>query len=86
MRGRSAFESGLRPMLASHRIESTGDVVEVEASGDLAYCWTNLTVRIVPRAGGNAMVRTGSAMSVLRKQPDGAWLLVRDANMLALAA
>jgi uncharacterized protein (TIGR02246 family) len=86
MRGRGAFESGLRPMLASHRIESIGDVVEVEVSGDLAYCWTNLTVRIAPRDGGKAMMRSGSALSILRKQPDGAWLLVRDANMLALAS
>ncbi len=86
MRGRDMFEHGLRQILATHRIESSGDIVEVEVSGDLAYCWTNLTVRIVPRAGGNAMVRKGSAMSILRKQAGGAWLVVRDANMLALNA
>jgi len=36
MRGRGAFEQGLRGVLASHRIESTGDIQELEVSGDLA--------------------------------------------------
>ncbi len=40
MRGRSSFESALRKLLATHRIESTGEVKEVVVSGDWAYCWT----------------------------------------------
>jgi len=40
MRGRDSFEAGLRALLADHRIESTGDVQEVQVSGALAYCWT----------------------------------------------
>ena len=52
MRGRSSFEQGLRALLTQHRIESTGDVQEIEVSGNLAYCWTNLSVRVVPLAGG----------------------------------
>jgi len=86
MRGRAAFASGLRKLLSTHRIESTGDVKEVAVSGDLAYCWTELTVRIVPQAGGDAVTRAGNALSILRKQADGAWVVVRDANMLAVAA
>jgi uncharacterized protein (TIGR02246 family) len=82
MRGRSAFESGLRKLLTTHRVESTGEVQEVEVSGNLAYCWTELKVRIVPQAGGNAATRAGSALSILRKQASGSWVVVRDANML----
>ena len=82
MHGRSAFESGLRKLLATHRIESTGDVQEVEVSGDWACCWTELTVRIVPKSGGDAPTRRGSALSIFRKQAGGSWVLVRDANML----
>jgi uncharacterized protein (TIGR02246 family) len=83
MRGRSVFEAGLRKLLGTHRIESTGVVQEVEVSAGLAYCWTDLTVRIVPLdGGGEAATRTGSALSILRKQPSGAWVVVRDANML----
>ena len=86
MRGRSTFERGLRGLLAQHRIESTSDVHEVEVSGTLAYCWTNLTVKIVPRSGGEAVVRTGSAVSVFRKQASGSWAVWRDANMLSVAS
>jgi uncharacterized protein (TIGR02246 family) len=86
MRGRSTFECGLRGLLAQHRIESTGEVQEVELAGDLAYCWTNLTVRIVPLSGAAATVRTGSALSILRKQANGKWVVVRDANVLAIKA
>lgn len=82
MRGRDAFERGLRTLLATHRIESTGNVREVVASGDLAYCWTELDVSIRARAGGDAVTRSGSALTILRKQADGAWRVVRDANLL----
>lgn len=85
MKGRGAFEKGLRGLLASHRIASTGEVQEVEISGNLAYCWSMLNVEITPNLGGSKMVRSGSSVSILRKQSNGAWLIVRDANLLALA-
>ena len=83
MKGRSSFERGLRALLTQHRIESTGEVREVEVSGSLAYCWTDLNVRVVPLSGGDAKVRSGSALSILRKQATGSWVLTRDANLLA---
>lgn len=86
MKGRSAFEQGLRGVLKSHHIESTGDVQEVKVSDGLAYCLTLLTVRITPIAGGDANVRSGNTLSIFRKQRDGSWLLVRDANLLPSAA
>ena len=86
IRGRSTFERGLRSLLAQNRIESTNEVQEVEISGNRAYCWTNLTVRVVPHSGAAATVRTGSALSILRKQADGRWVVVRDANLLSVKA
>lgn len=85
MKGRSAFEKGLRDLLASHRIASSGDVQEIEVSGNLAYCWSILNVEVTPIAGGSTAVRYGSAVSILRKRLDGSWIVVRDANLLALA-
>ena len=86
MRGRSSFERGLRALLIEHRIESTGEVQELEVSGNLAYCRTNLNVRVVSLSGGNATVRSGSALSILRKQANGSWVLARDANLLTTAS
>jgi uncharacterized protein (TIGR02246 family) len=83
MTGRNTFDKGLRGILATHRIESTAEIQECEVSGDLGYCWTLLTVRITPLSGGDANVRSGSALSVFRKQTDGSWQLVRDANLLS---
>jgi len=85
MRSRSAFEGGLRKLLTTHRIESTAEVQEVEVAGDLAYCWTELTVRMTPHSGGNAVTRAGSALSILRRLGGGSWVVVRDANMLGNA-
>ena len=82
MQGRKEFEAGLRKLLKSYRIESRGDVQEIKVSAGLAYCWTHLTVSVVPISGGTADVRSGSALSVFSKTPDGSWLLTRDANLL----
>jgi uncharacterized protein (TIGR02246 family) len=83
MRGRDAFDRGLRGLLTQHRIESNGDVLEVEVSGSLAYCWTNLTVRVIALSGGDATVRAGSTLSIFRKESNGSWVLTRDANLLS---
>jgi uncharacterized protein (TIGR02246 family) len=57
--GRARFETGLRNVLATHRIESAGNIREVVVAGDLAYCVTDLTVRMTPQSGGEAHVRSG---------------------------
>lgn len=85
MKGRSAFEQGLRGVLKTHRIDSSGDVLECAVSDGLAYCWTQLTVRMTPLAGGDTTVRSGNALSIFRLNTDGAWQLVRDANLLSTA-
>ena len=87
MQGRAAFERGLRGLLAQHRIESSHEVREIGIDGDLAYSWTDLDIRVIPRAGGTAPpARSGSTLSVLRRQADGRWRMVRDANLLGGAA
>lgn len=85
MKGRSNFEKGLRGLLQAHHIESTSEIQEIEISGTLAYCWNVLKVQITPKAGGKPVVRTGNALSILRKQVNGSWAMVRDANLLAQA-
>lgn len=78
MKGRSTFAEGLRGLLTSHRSESTSDIQEVYVLGDLGYCWSALAVRMTPLSGGDPVVRKGSALSILRKQADGEWVVVRD--------
>jgi len=82
IRGRDAFERGLRGLLAQHRIESSSEIQEVVVEGSLAYCWSELSVRVVPLAGGSARLRAGPALTILRKQSTGSWAVVRDANLM----
>ena len=81
--GNAAFAVGTPAPHAKLRIESSGDVQEVRTSGDLAYCWTELRVSMVPRDGGPGSRRAGPALTLLRKARDGKWVVSRDANMLS---
>ncbi|MDC8757155.1 YybH family protein [Janthinobacterium fluminis] len=82
MLGRETFADGLRGLLRTQRIEADSEVEEVVVAGDMAYCRTRLSVRIVPAQGGAATQRAGHTLSILRKGADGAWRLTRDANLL----
>ena len=83
---RGMIESRLRYLLTLYRVESTSEIQEIEVSGNLAYCSTVLTVRVIPVSGGKLVVRTGSTLSVFRKQANKPWVVVRDANFLVLAS
>lgn len=82
MQGRDAFINAFKEGMKHYRIEAHGEVQEVSASGDLAYCRTQLSVVVTPHREGMPMRRYGYALSVLRRQPGGGWVIVRDANML----
>jgi len=83
MRGRDAFAAAFHAGSGKVRIEPKSTIQEIEVAGDLAYCWNHLQVEITPLHGGAPMRRSGYTLSVLRKEPDGRWVIFRDANMLA---
>lgn len=67
--------------MAGYTITGSSDVREVSVSGDLAYARSHLTVSIeAPK--GETIRRSGPALTIFRRQPDGRWLLARDANLL----
>lgn len=82
MRGKQAFANGLRTLLETHHIQSSGIVQEVVVCGEMAYSWTQLKVSMSGFHGGDSSLRTGSTLSIFRKESDGAWVLTRDANLL----
>jgi uncharacterized protein (TIGR02246 family) len=83
MRGRDAFASQFEEVVKQVRIEATSEIQEIEVSGDLAYCWNQLTVIVTPLKGGRPMRRSGPVLTIFRKKEDGGWVLSRDANLLA---
>jgi len=81
--GKEEFAAASRGM-TDLRIEGASEIQELEVLGRWAYLRNRLTIIMTP-AGGEAMLkRSGQTLSILRKEKDGRWLLVRDANLLAM--
>ncbi|HJZ72976.1 MAG TPA: SgcJ/EcaC family oxidoreductase [Vicinamibacterales bacterium] len=85
MRGKASFAQASRALERSGRFEGTVVVEEVRVFGDWAYCWNQIAVTITPDSGDPTRL-AGPAMAILRKQPDGRWVIFRDANMLTPVA
>ena len=71
----------LRSALGQVRIEGKPDI-QIHIGGEYAFCWNQLSLTVTPLQGGPAQRRAGPTLSVFRKEPDGRWILFRDANML----
>jgi ketosteroid isomerase-like protein len=85
MRGKAAFAAATRAAEGKGRIEGTARIQEIQVSGDLAYCWNDLTVVVHPAGGGVETRMTGPALSIFRRTEAGRWEMLRDANMIAPA-
>jgi len=82
MRGRETFAAAFKAGLQHFRIQSYGEIQELKVEGSLAYCLTQLSVTMIPVQGGSPARRSGYALTILRKEADGRWVVIRDANML----
>jgi uncharacterized protein (TIGR02246 family) len=82
MRGRDAFAAALRGSSGEFRFEGKPDIQEIHVAGDYAFCWNYLSITVTPLPEGAPMRRAGNILSVFRREPDGRWVLYRDANML----
>jgi uncharacterized protein (TIGR02246 family) len=81
MRGKAAFAASLAS-LKSFGIEARGEIEEIRILGEWAWLWTRLSVTMTPKNGGAPVERAGNTLSILTKRA-GAWMIARDANMLA---
>lgn len=78
------FASG-QAGLKNFQFQMTSEIQEIKVFGEWAYCWNKLSVTVTPRSGGASVKRAGNALSILQKQA-GSWVIVRDANMLAVVS
>jgi uncharacterized protein (TIGR02246 family) len=83
MQGRDAFAKAFAQALEHFRIEPSGTIRDITINGKMACCWSELTVKLTPRNGGEPRVRKGHTLTVLRQRSSGEWILIRDANLLA---
>jgi uncharacterized protein (TIGR02246 family) len=83
LRGREGFAAASRAAEGERQVTGKADIQEVRVFGDWAYCWNELTLQVRPVGGGDLVELSGPALSVLRREPDGRWVIFRDANMVA---
>jgi uncharacterized protein (TIGR02246 family) len=81
--GKQEFAEGARQLQAA-RVKASGEIAEVTVRGDTAWARVHIDVS-VDTPDGKSVRRSGFALSVLTKQPDGRWLVTRDANLLGPA-
>ena len=80
---KEVFATNSRQMIQQQlEIKGGSNIQEISVSGDLAYCWNNLTVKITKPGEDKTIERRGPVLSVFRKR-DGQWRLFRDANLLS---
>lgn len=78
--GKQTFAANSRSM-DGVRLEGSADIRELKVLGDWAYLRNFIEITITP-AGGTPVQRSGFTLTILRKEPDGRWLLARDANLV----
>jgi len=84
--GRDGFPAGFSSAHQRSRIRCISELEEVVVAGEFAYTLCRDSVSVTPRAGGQATELAGSRITIYRKQPDGRWLLARDAHTLSPVA
>jgi uncharacterized protein (TIGR02246 family) len=78
--GKEAFAATSRGMKDA-RMEGKSTVEEVVVNGDWAWSRTHIALTVTP-PNGPVVRRSGYTLSILRRKPDGKWVLARDANLL----
>jgi len=84
--GRERFPAGFSAAHQQFQIRCISELEEVVVAGEVAYTLCRDSLSVTPRAGGEATALAGHRVTIYRKQPDGRWLLARDANTLSPVA
>jgi len=78
--GKEAFAKASEGMKGV-KMDGANDIREIKVLGDWAYIRNHIAITMTP-PGGTPVKRAGWTLTLLRKEPDGRWVLARDANLL----
>lgn len=84
--GREGFSPNFTAAHQQGRIDCSSELEEVVVVGEVAYTRSRDSLSVTPHSGGEAMQLAGHRITIYRKQPDGRWLLARDAHTLSPVA
>jgi uncharacterized protein (TIGR02246 family) len=78
--GKEAFAAAWGS-IRNMQIEATGEILELQVLGDWAFVRNRLDMTVTS-PDGNRICRSGYTLTLLRKEADGQWRLMRDANLV----
>jgi uncharacterized protein (TIGR02246 family) len=81
--GKQAFAAALQGM-KNVRFDGRSNIEELQMLGNWAYLRNHIEMTITPEHG-DPVRRAGYTLTILRKQENGRWVLVRDANLVTAA-
>ena len=81
--GRDGFSANFSAAHQQVRIRCNSELEEVVVVGEVAYTRSRDSLSVTPIAGGETAQLAGDRFTIYRKQPDGRWLLARDAHTLS---
>lgn len=81
--GQDGFPAGFAAAHRQSQIRCSSELEEIVVVGEVAYTVCRDSLSVTPRDGGAATELAGHRLTVYRKQPDGRWLLARDAHTLS---
>jgi uncharacterized protein (TIGR02246 family) len=79
--GKEGFAANSRAR-GNARVEGTSDIAELQVNGDWAFLRNHLRVALIGSAGTATHRLSGYTLTLLRKESDGEWRIMRDANLL----
>ena len=83
--GRDGFSSALSEAHQAFQVTCISELEEVVVVGAVAYTRSRDALSVTRRTDGKMTRLTGHRITVYRQQPDGRWLLARDAHTLTPA-
>ena len=83
--GRDGFSLAFSAAHQQAVVRCISELEEVVVVGEVAYTRSQDALSVTRRGGGEATQLAGYRITIYRKQPDGRWLLARDAHTLSPA-
>src|SRR5688572_26514435 len=81
--GRAGFNTNFSAAKKLVHINCVSELEEVVVAGEVAYARSRDSLSVAQRGGGDKAQLAGHRITIYRKQPDGRWLMARDAHTLS---
>src|SRR5262245_21056411 len=79
--GKEAF-AGASKQMSRTRVDGRADIQELRVFDGWAYLRNHIDITVTPESGA-PVHRAGYTLTIFRKEPDGRWVLARDANLVS---